>query len=183
MTEREYRERADRGAIGHVGLRESAALLAAGLGWAPEAITEAIEPVIADEALDTHHFTVDAGGVRGSRQTARAVVGGEERLRLELEVYAGAPDPRDEVQIVGDPSFSVRIEGGIPGDDATPACVLNAIPSLLAAPPGLRTMGELVVARCRDAADVRREPRTGSDARALGRAGGEEPAGDGALRQ
>jgi 4-hydroxy-tetrahydrodipicolinate reductase len=142
LTESEYRERAERGAIGHVGLRESAALLAAGLGWAPEAIDETIEPVIAGEGGGS-----PAPQVRGSRQTATAWVGGSECLRLELGMYAGAPDPRDEIAITGAPSFTVRIAGGIPGDEATPACVLNAIPPLLASMPGLLTLKDVPVSR------------------------------------
>jgi hypothetical protein len=68
---------------------------------------------------------------------------------LELEMYAFAPDPRDEVTIQGSPGFSLRIDGGIPGDEATPACVLNAIPSVLAAPPGLLTAKDIVIPRWR----------------------------------
>jgi len=147
LTEREYRLRAAKGAIGHVGLRESVALLASGLGWSPEAVTETIEPVIADEPTETHHFMVRRGQVLGSRQVAEGTVGGTERIRLELALYAHAPDAHDEVQLVGSPSFTVRIDGGIPGDEATPAVVINVIPSLLAAPPGLLTAKDIVVPR------------------------------------
>ncbi len=150
LTVREYRERADRGAIGHVGLRESAALLAAGLGWTPQEITETIDPVLAGEPLETHHFSVSAGGVCGSRQTAVAVVAGEDRLRLELEIYAGARDPRDQIEIVGRPSFTVRIDGGLPGDVATPACVANAAALLQTIPPGLVTMKDIPTPRWKD---------------------------------
>ena len=147
LTESEYRERAGRGAIGHVGLCESAALLAAGLGWTPEAVTEVIEPAIAEDAIASPHHSVGAGQVCGSRQTATVLVAGRERLRLELEMYMGAPDPRDEIEITGAPSFTVRIAGGIPGDEATPACVLNAIPPLLASMPGLLTLKDVPVSR------------------------------------
>ncbi|MBM3473580.1 MAG: dihydrodipicolinate reductase [Armatimonadetes bacterium] len=147
LTESEYRERAEKGAIGHVGLRESAALLAAGLGWVPEAVAETIEPAVAEEAIETGHFTIGPGQVCGSRQTATVLVAGRERVRLELAMYAGAPDPRDEVELTGAPSFTVRIAGGIPGDEATPACVLNAIPPLLASMPGLLTLKDVPVSR------------------------------------
>ena len=147
LTEREYRERAARGAIGHVGLPESVALLAAGLGWSWDDVSETIEPVIAEHPADTHHFSVREGHVLGGRQVAVAMEDSDERIRLELEMYAGAPDPHDEVVIEGKPSFRVRIDGGIPGDEATPACVINAIPSVLAAPPGLLTAKDIVVPR------------------------------------
>ena len=145
LTEREYRTRAAKGMIGHVGLRESVAFLADGLGWPPEEITETIDPVLADEPTETHHFMVRRGQVLGSRQIAVGVVQGEERIRLELAMYAHARDTHDEVQIVGNPSFTVRIGGGIPGDEATPAIVVNVIRPLLQAPPGLLTAKDIAV--------------------------------------
>ncbi len=145
LTAREYHVRAKKGTIGHIGLRESVALLAHGLGWRPEEITETIEPVIADEPTETHHFMVRRGQVLGSRQVAQGVVGGRERIRLELALYAHAPDAHDEVQLAGSPSFTVRIDGGIPGDEATPAVVVNLVPSFMAAPCGLLTAKDLVV--------------------------------------
>jgi hypothetical protein len=145
LTDREYRLRAAKGAIGHVGLRESIALLANGLGWSPDEVRETIEPVIADEPTETHHFMVRRGQVLGSRQVAVGVVGGTERIRLELAMYAHARDTHDEVQLIGSPAFTVRIDGGIPGDEATPAVVVNLVPSFLAAAPGLLTAKDILV--------------------------------------
>jgi len=151
MSEHEYNEHMARGAIGHVGLRESAALLAAGVGWEPQSIIEMTEPVLAHEPVQTEHFSVRTGEVLGSRQTAVAQVGGLMPLRLQLEMYAHAPEPHDEVTIQGSPGFTVRIEGGIAGDEATPACVINTIPAVLSAPPGLLTAKDIVVPRWRQA--------------------------------
>jgi 4-hydroxy-tetrahydrodipicolinate reductase len=149
LTEAEFCERAERGTIGHVGLYESAGLLATGLGWRPDAIVVRLEPLLAKTAVETHHLSVQEGQVVGQRQTATAAAGGDERVRLELEMAFGRADPHDEVRITGEPGFALHISGGIPGDEATPACVVNVIPSLLAARAGLLTANDLVVPRWR----------------------------------
>lgn len=144
ITEAEYRALAQKGAVGHVGLRESAAVVAASLSWVPEAITEVTEPVLAEESLHFGSLSLSEGQVRGSRQVAEVIVDGESRVRLELDMYAGAPDPRDEIEIAGVPSFTVHIPSGIAGDEATPACVVNLIRPLLRSPIGLLTIKDMI---------------------------------------
>ena len=41
------------------------------------------------------------------------------------------------------PRLSMKIEGGVPGDIATAAIVVNSIPKVVAAAPGLHTMLDL----------------------------------------
>ncbi len=69
--------------------------------------------------------------------------GDKVRVRLEFEAYLGAPESYDEVEIAGSPALKSRVEGGIPGDLATASIVVNAIPRVLAALPGLITMRDL----------------------------------------
>jgi 4-hydroxy-tetrahydrodipicolinate reductase len=128
---------------GHVGLRESVAMLAAALGWELETVRESVEPVIADERVESPHLAVDAGEVAGVHQVGVGVVDGEERLELDLRMYLGAPEPRDRVEITGQPDLSVVVEGGFHGDVATPAVVANVTPRVRAADPGLATMLDL----------------------------------------
>ena len=49
-------------------------------------------------------------------------------------------DPHDRVKIDAEPPIDLTIKNGIHGDIATSAITLNAIPSLIAAKPGLHTM-------------------------------------------
>jgi hypothetical protein len=147
MSEHDYSEHLQRQAVGHVGLRESAALLAAGLGWPTDSVVEMAEPVLAQQPVQTEHYSVRSGHVLGSHQMAVARVDGVMRVHLDLAMYAHAPEPHDEVVIQGRPPLTVRIDGGIPGDDATPACVLNTIPAVLSSPPGLLTMKDITVPR------------------------------------
>jgi len=56
-----------------------------------------------------------------------------------------APDPHDRVVIDGDPPLDVLIRGGTHGDRGTVGAVLSAIPALIAAPPGLKTVLDLTL--------------------------------------
>jgi len=64
-------------------------------------------------------------------------------ITMHMEAYLGAPESFDTIQIEGTPPLSLRMLGGIHGDVATASIVINAIPKVLAAKPGLRTMRDL----------------------------------------
>jgi len=141
----EFRKQAA-GAIKHHGLPESVALIADGLGFKLDDISETIEPVIAEEAVKTEFLEVAPGQVAGVRQIARGIAGGKEKILLELRMYAGAKRPADTVELKGEPDISLTIPGGAHGDIATAAVVVNAIPAILAAHAGLRTIRDLSLA-------------------------------------
>ena len=73
--------------------------------------------------------------------------GGREIVRLDLEMSVGAPDPHDAIVIDGDPPLDVVIRGGTHGDRGTVGTVLSAIPAVVAASPGLKTVLDLAL-RC-----------------------------------
>ncbi len=133
--------------VGHVGLAESLVFLADGLGWALDELNESVTPVIAKKTVKTKFLTVPKGAVAGTRQFARGTRGGMEILTLELQMYIGAPNPRDMIEIVGRPPLSLVIEGGVPGDVATPAILANTLPRLIECRPGLHTMRTLGLPR------------------------------------
>lgn len=140
----EWRRRRDAGAIRHVGLPESARMLAAAVGWDDAQFSEeSIEPVIADGPLETEHVRVAAGDATGVRQRIEGRLGDRSVLELELAMYVGADRPRDAISVDGVPPFELVIEGGVHGDRATAGVVANMIPRVAAAPPGLRTMVDL----------------------------------------
>lgn len=137
MDPEDFRALAAEGKIGHVGLAESAALLADSLGWPWDEFEETIDPVIASEAISTEYFDVPAGRVRGQAQALRMG-----RVTLELVMALGEPD-RDEVRIEGEPPVRAVIEGGVHGDRATAGIVINLLAPMLNAEPGLRTVTEI----------------------------------------
>ena len=117
------------------------------MGWQLDGLDESVAPVIADKMIKTKFLTVGKGSVAGVRQFARCVYRGKEVLRLELQMYIGAPNPRDVIEIVGEPPLRLAIEGGVPGDVATPAILVNTLPRLVECAPGLHTMRTLGLPR------------------------------------
>jgi len=64
---------------------------------------------------------------------------------MDLKMYLDARDPHDGIKITGEPPLEVRVNGGIAGDHATVASLVNAIPRLLKAPPGVLMMTDVAV--------------------------------------
>lgn len=145
ISREQFQRRLATGQFGHIGLRESALSVMAALGWPADQIAESIRPVMADTRIETEFLTVEPQQVAGLHQVMRVSSGGQERLVLDLQMYVGAKDPHDSVEIVGEPPLSMRIEGGIFGDTATVAALVNTIPKVVKAQPGLRTMMDLPV--------------------------------------
>lgn len=146
MTPEEFRAQVAAGIIKHHGLPESIAMVADGLSFALDEITETINPVIAEEAVRTQFLEVAAGQVAGVHQVARGLSRGEEKIFMELKMYVGAKDPADTIELRGEPNLKLVIPGGTHGDIATAAVVINAIPAILAAPAGLASSRDLPLA-------------------------------------
>jgi len=139
----EFQALVAQGTLRHVGLTESIDMIAAGLDWSLNKVTESIEPVIAREQVKSQYLTVEAGWVAGVRQVGRGFRDGEEVITLEFEASLGAPESYDAVYLTGTPNLEVVIKGGTHGDIATAAIVVNAARRVTTAPPGLITMKDL----------------------------------------
>lgn len=147
LTEDEFFALVDKDAVGHVGLVESTALCALGLGIDCDDYEEELTPVFADEDISGGAFLVKKGQVAGMHQVAVALDDGQERVRLELTIALGADDPGDVIELDADPKVKVLIPGGLPGDRATAHLVVNAAPRMTASQPGLLTVLELPAGR------------------------------------
>ncbi len=132
LDERAFHDAAERGEIGHVGLAESAALVAEGcIGLEEYEVDEDIVPLVAEEDGDGA-VPVRAGQVAGLHHQARIFAeGGREVVRLELTIAVGAEEPRDELALDAEPPVRLIVPGGIAGDVATPHAVVNAVPALV----------------------------------------------------
>lgn len=139
-----FRADAAEGRLGHVGLRESADALAHALGWRLTEFSEAIEPISANGPVAMADGTViEQGRVLGLHQAATARVGSREVISLTLDMAVGIGPSRDTIHVVGIPDLTLEIPGGLHGDLATAAIVVNAIPRVIAAAPGLKVMADL----------------------------------------
>ncbi len=136
LTREEFLSGVAKKKLGHVGLSESAAIIAQGLGFPIEEITETIEPVLAKQETDG----IAVGRVLGLHQIALVQAGDEAKVVLDLTMAVGVADPADSIDIEGDPPVHMRVSGGFHGDRATVGCVVNAIPFIVDAPAGLHTV-------------------------------------------
>ena len=143
LTRAQFDRQVAEGRVRHVGLPESIAMIAAAVGWRLDRVTETINPKIATEAVASELLAVDPGNVCGLVQDGVGYRGGRAVIRLHFEAYLGAPDPHDSVVIEGVPRIAMTIPGGVQGDGATASVIVNTIPKVLAASPGLRTMRDL----------------------------------------
>lgn len=143
LSVEEFERRVAARRLGHVGLPESIGMIAAGLGWELEGIEETIAARLAEGELGSERLRVAAGEVCGLYQRGLGIVDGRPRIRLEFEARLDAPASYDEVRIEGEPAFTSRVEGGVPGDVATASVLVNCLPRVVAAPPGLITMKDL----------------------------------------
>jgi 4-hydroxy-tetrahydrodipicolinate reductase len=141
----EFKKLVRSGEIRHVGLPESIAMIAAGLGWKLDKITEAIGPIVAPKPVKSRFLSVKAGEAAGVKQIGRGFHRGKEVITLEFQAYLGAKESFDAVYITGAPKMEVVIKGGTHGDIATASMVVNAIPRILKSSPGLITMKDLPI--------------------------------------
>lgn len=147
LSVEEFDRLAEEDRIGHVGLTESAALCALGLGIDCDDFEEEILAVIAEEDILDGAVPVKKGQVAGMFQSVSGLVEGVERVRLELTIAVGMDEPADVIRIDAEPSVELRIPGGVAGDKATANLVVNAAPRVRAAQPGLLTVLELPAGR------------------------------------
>jgi len=143
LTTEQFQKRVEEGSIKHVGFTESIAMIADSLGWTLDRISDRVEPKLAQVTISSEYLAVDPGYVCGIVQEGVGYRKKEPVIRLYMEAYLGAPDPIDAIEIDGSPRLTVRIPGGIHGDIATAALVVNSIPKVLEAAPGLHTMRDL----------------------------------------
>jgi len=95
--------------------------------------------------ISSEFLAVDPGYVSGIIQDGVGYRKSEPVIRLHMEAYLGAPESYDSVEIEGSPRLSMKVAGGIHGDVATASIVVNSIPRVLSAPPGLHTMRDLAL--------------------------------------
>jgi 4-hydroxy-tetrahydrodipicolinate reductase len=143
MTVKDVKALIRQGNIGHVGLRESVAMIAAGLGWKLQEIREQFHPVVADHPVSSDYFHIQPGQVRGMWMLAQGIVNNKARIELDLMMAFDA-DTFDEVIIDGPPPLPtplvIRTKGGFPGEASTVGMMANCVRIVANLKPGVRTM-------------------------------------------
>lgn len=145
LTPEQFKAQVEDGSVRHVGFTQSIQMLADAMGWRLDRMIEEVKPKFANETVASEFLAVDPGYVSGIVQDGVGYKNRMAVIRLHLEAYLGAPESYDSILIEGSPRLSVTIPGGIHGDAGTASVVVNCIPRILAARPGLRTMRDLSI--------------------------------------
>jgi len=143
---KEFRNRIERKIItGHVGLEQAISMIADALGWKLDEIeADPVEPVVAKARVEGEVIRVEPGQVAGLKQRVRVVKEGKEVITLEFQAYMGAEE-YDSITIEGVPSIHMKIAPCVHGDIGTVAMIVNSIPRVINAQPGLVTMKDLPI--------------------------------------
>ena len=123
-------------------------MISSALGWKLDKTDEAITPILAEREVKTEAMSIKAGDVRGVQQIGRGILAGREVITLFFRAAIAEPAARDRIKIEGTPTIDSCVKGGVNGDVATCALLLNAIPAVMQAHPGLRTMIDIAVPHC-----------------------------------
>jgi 4-hydroxy-tetrahydrodipicolinate reductase len=145
LTREQFQRKVEDGSVRHVGLAESVQMIADALGWKLDRITDEIRPRIATETVASEYLAVDPGYVCGIEQDGIGYGNGTPVITLHMEAYLGAPESYDSVEVTGSPALRMKIAGGVHGDIATAAIVVNSLPKILEVAPGLHTMRDMPI--------------------------------------
>jgi hypothetical protein len=145
LSEQEFERGLEAGELGHVGLDQSAALCAIGVGLDYDEFEDEVRPIIAEERLEGP-VRLEPGQVAGIYHRVRCFAEGREVVDLELTLAAGV-QAYDMLRIDAEPKVELRVSGGYAGDEATAWAVVNAVPRIVAAEPGILTVLELPAGR------------------------------------
>jgi len=140
---KEFKKMIREGKMGHVGLKESVDMIASRMNWTLDDYKETVAPVIAERDILDKDYKIKKGQAAGIKQTGVGFEKGKEKITLIFKASIGEADPFDRVEISGEPDIVSEIKGGINGDIATAAIVINAVMQITKAPPGLRTMVDI----------------------------------------
>jgi len=151
-TEEEFKAGHENGTIaGHVGFPESIELVCERLGLKLDGpVTEVFDPFVAQTPAPTKYGQVDAGHTEGFVQRATGTVGGVELVRFELLLHLRPHDagyePADTIEIDGRQSIRLSLNPGMDAVVATSAELVNSLPGVIRAAPGLKTVKDLPAA-------------------------------------
>lgn len=138
LTKEEFELKRD--AIRHVGLPESVYMIADAMSWKLDKVRETMSPILAEKNIQGDKINVRQGELAGVQQVAKGFKKGKEIITLVFKAAVGIEKSYDSIRITGTPGFTSTIPGGINGDIATSAIMVNAIRSVQKAEAGLKTM-------------------------------------------
>jgi 2,4-diaminopentanoate dehydrogenase len=136
---------------GHVGFPETIDMLVRRMGLELDSPVEQLfEPLIAETPAPTRYGAVEPGRTEGFFHRAIGRVGGKDfiqfKLLLHLRPVAAGYQTTDSINLEGVHPVRMTFDPGMDPLLATSAMLVNSIPALMAAPPGLKAVTDLPAA-------------------------------------
>lgn len=136
---------------GHVGFAESIGMIGEALGWKVDKFEQQMKPIITSVDRRSPYGFAAAGDVAGVSMTGQGYVGGEMKIEMvhpqQIEPEMEGTHTGDYIVLKGSPDVNMAIQPEVDGGIGTIAMVVNMIPHVINADPGLVTMLDLPVPR------------------------------------
>ena len=142
---------ADGTLAGHVGFAESVGMIAEALGWKVDKFEQQMKPIVTSVDRKSPYGFAAAGDVAGVNMTGQGYVDGEVKIDMihpqQIEPEMEGTHTGDYIALKGTPEVNMAIKPEVDGGIGTIAMVVNMIPHVINARPGLKTMLDLPVPR------------------------------------
>ena len=142
---------ADGSLAGHVGFAESVGMISEALGWKVDKFEQQMKPIVTSVDRKSPYGFAKAGDVAGVNMTGQGYVDGEVRIDMihpqQIEPEMEGTHTGDYIVLNGTPEVNMSIRPEVDGGIGTIAMVVNMIPHVINARPGLKTMLDLPVPR------------------------------------
>ena len=142
---------ADGTLAGHVGFAESVGMIAEALGWNVEKFEQQMKPIVTSVDRKSPYGFAKAGDVAGVNMTGQGYVDGQVKIDMihpqQIEPEMEGTHTGDYIVLEGTPEVNMSIQPEVNGGIGTIAMVVNMIPHVINARPGLKTMLDLPVPR------------------------------------
>lgn len=136
---------------GHVGFAESVGMIAEALGWKVDKFEQQMKPIVTSVDRKSPYGFAAAGDVAGVNMTGQGYVDGEVKIDMihpqQIEPEMEGTHTGDYIVLKGTPEVNMAINPEVDGGIGTIAMVVNMIPHVINARPGLKTMLDLPVPR------------------------------------
>lgn len=138
---------ADGSIVGHVGFPESIRLISDALGLGVDRVEQSIEPIITNVRREARDRIIEPGQVAGCNHTALGYRGDEVVVHLihpqQVAPEAEGQSTGDYITIHGVPEITMSTGPEIAGGIASMGLIVNTIPRIYQAEPGLKRIIDL----------------------------------------
>ncbi|MDY4974899.1 MAG: NADP-binding protein, partial [Eubacteriales bacterium] len=134
---------------GHVGFAESVGMIARALGWKIDKFEQQMSAIVTSVDRKSPYGFAKAGDVAGVNMTGQGYVDGEVKIDMvhpqQIEPEMEGTHTGDYIVLEGSPEVNMSVRPEVDGGIGTIAMVVNMIPHVINARPGLKTMLDLPV--------------------------------------